>query len=95
MITTSIIYLCILFGDALATPNNMASALAAPASPSNCMEHQNKILEELKKSNNDDVIYLDFAKAFDKLDHGILLNRNKKIGINGKVGLWIHNFLSN
>ena len=37
-----------------------------------------KILEELEKSNNVDVIYLDFAKAFDKVDHGILLNKLKK-----------------
>ena len=59
------------------------------------LEHHNKILEELKKSNNVDVIYLDFAKAFDKFEHGILLNKLKKIGINLKVGVWIHNFLSN
>ena len=39
-------------------------------------------------------IYLDFAKAFDKVDHGILLNKLKKIGINCKIGVWIHNFLS-
>ena len=57
--------------------------------------HHKKILEELEKSNNVDVIYLDFAKAFNKVDHGILLNKLKKIGINGKVGVWIHNFLSN
>ena len=42
------------------------------------MEHHNKILEELEKSNNVDVIYFDFAKAFDKIDHGILLNKLKK-----------------
>ena len=29
------------------------------------------------------------------VDHGILLNKLKKIGINGKIGVWIHNFLSN
>ena len=58
-------------------------------------EHHNKILEELEKSNNVDVIYLDFAKAFDKIDHGILLNKLKTIGINGEVDVWIHNFLSN
>ena len=44
---------------------------------------------------NVDVIYLDFAKAFDNVDHGILLNKLKKIGIKGKIGVWIHNFLSN
>ena len=42
-------------------------------------EHHNKIFEELEKSNNVDVIYLDFAKAFDKVDHGILLNKLKKM----------------
>ena len=50
---------------------------------------------ELEKSNNVDVIYLDFTKVFDKVDHGILLNKLKKIGIKGKIGVWIHNFLSN
>ena len=59
------------------------------------LEHRNKILEELEKSNNVDVIYLDFSKEFDKVDHGILLNKLEKIGINGKIGVWIHNLLSN
>ena len=45
---------------------------------SQLLEHHNKILEELEKSNNVDVIYLDFAKAFDKVDLGILLNKLKK-----------------
>ena len=49
----------------------------------------------MEKSNNVDVIYLDFTKAFDKVDHGILLNKLKKNGINGKIGVWIHNFLWN
>ena len=62
---------------------------------SELLEHHNKILEELEKSINVDVIYLDFAKAFDKVNHGILLNKLKKIGINCKIGVWIHNFLSN
>ena len=63
---------------------------------SQLLEHHNKILEELEKSNNVDVIFLDFAKAFDKVDNGILLNKlKKKIRINGKICVWIHNFLSN
>ena len=35
------------------------------------------------------------AKAFDEVDHGILLNKLKKIRFNGKVGVWISNFISN
>ena len=62
---------------------------------SQLLEHHNKIIEELEKSNNVDVIYIDFSKAFDNFDHCILQNRLKKIGINGKIGVWIHNFLSN
>ena len=31
----------------------------------------------MEKSDSVDVIYLDFAKAFDKVEHGILLNKLK------------------
>ena len=47
-----------------------------------------------KRQTNVDVIYLDFAKAFDKDDHGILLNKFNKIGISGKVGEWLPNVLA-
>ena len=33
-----------------------------------------------------DMVYLDFAKAFDKVDHGILLHKVKDFGITGKLG---------
>ena len=39
-----------------------------------------KILEELEKSNNVDVIYIDFAKAIDKFDNGILFKPTQKNG---------------
>ena len=55
---------------------------------SQLLEHHNKILEELEKSNNVYVISLDFVRAFDKVDHCILLNKLKKWN-NGKIGVWI------
>ena len=63
---------------------------------SQLLEHYEKILEELETSNNVDNIYLylDFAKAFDKIDHVLLVNKLKNIVINCKVGPWIDNFLS-
>ena len=39
------------------------------------------------------MIYLDFSKAFDKVDHGILEHKLCQIGVCGKLGVWIHNFL--
>ncbi|CAI2738740.1 unnamed protein product [Dicrocoelium dendriticum] len=40
-----------------------------------------------------DVIYLDFSKAFDRLDHRILLQRLQSYGIGDPVLGWIGNFL--
>ena len=36
-----------------------------------------------------DMIYLDYAKAFDKIDHGVLLNKLKNFGICGKLRQYI------
>lgn len=41
-----------------------------------------------------DMIYLDFSKAFDKVDHGVLMHKLKKMGITGNVGKWLFSFLS-
>ena len=42
-----------------------------------------------------DMIYLDFSKAFDKVDHGILLHKLRDLGITGKLGIWFFQFLTN
>ena len=41
-----------------------------------------------------DMVYLDFLKAFDKVDHGILLHKLKALGITGKLGVWFYSFLT-
>ena len=41
-----------------------------------------------------DMIYLDYARAFDKVDHGVLLNKLKNFGICGKLGEWLHSFFN-
>ena len=61
---------------------------------SQLLEHQDEILKELEEGNNVDAVYLDFSKAFDKCDHGILLHKIKKLGIKGKLGKWLQNFLN-
>ena len=42
-----------------------------------------------------DMVYRDFAKAFDKVDHGILLHKVKDLGITDKLGQWCYHFLTN
>jgi len=41
------------------------------------------------------VLFLDIKKAFDRVDHVILLQRLHNAGIRGKAWLWIRSFLSN
>ena len=57
--------------------------------------HIDNILEKVGNEFNIDVVYLDFAKAFDKVDHKILLQKLQNIGIQGKIYRWIKSFLSN
>ena len=61
---------------------------------SQLLEHQEEILRILETGENIDVIYLDFLKAFDKVDIGILLRKAKGLGITGKLGRWINSFLT-
>ena len=41
-----------------------------------------------------DMIYLDFSKAFDKVNHGVLANKLKDLSITGKLGIWFFQFLT-
>ena len=62
---------------------------------SQLLNHFDKITTELEKGNGVDVIYLDFAKAFDKLDHNVTLHKLAALGIKGRIGCWISTFLTN
>ena len=57
--------------------------------------HYNDIFEATMEGTRIDTVFLDFAKAFDKVDHGILLRKVKEHGIGGKIGKWIREFLTN
>ena len=46
--------------------------------------HYEDIYEALVEGKRLDTVFLDFAKAFDKVDHAILLEKVKKHGIGGK-----------
>jgi hypothetical protein len=55
--------------------------------------HYDTVLKMIESGSNCELVYLDFSKAFDKVDHSILLSKLAKMGITGKVGKWIGNFL--
>ena len=53
------------------------------------------IYESLLESLRFDTVFLDFACAFDKVDHDILIQKVVKHKIKGKLAKWIKEFLSN
>ena len=62
---------------------------------SQLIAHYDHITRLLESGHNVDVIYIDFAKAFDKVDYLVTMKKLKGMGISGKLGRWIHAFLTN
>ena len=62
---------------------------------SQLLEHHHRVIATMENQGNADVVYLDFAKAFDKVDYGVLLHKLKSMGICGLMLKWLHSFLTN
>ena len=50
-------------------------------------------MESLEEKSNIDVVYLAFSKAFDRVDHSVLLSKVRALGIKGNLGSWLGTFL--
>ncbi|XP_028170917.1 inositol 1,4,5-trisphosphate receptor-like [Ostrinia furnacalis] len=56
---------------------------------SNLSVFTNYVLEHMEGGGQVDVIYTDFEKAFDRVDHVILLHKLESLGIHGDLLRWI------
>ena len=61
---------------------------------SQLLNHVEEAISYWEDGKATDTMYLDFAKAFDKVDHDILCHKLRALGITGKVGVWIKEFLT-
>ena len=59
------------------------------------LEYCDSILTLLEQGHEVDVVYIDLANAFDKVDHDILISKLYKLGFRGKILRWIREFLKN
>lgn len=78
-----------------AFPNSQHGFRPGRSTVSQLVEQYDNILNALVNKHNMDIIMLDYAKAFDTINHSILLQKLKNLGISGLVGKWIGNFLLN
>ena len=60
----------------------------------NLIEFFDKITQWTDEGNCVDVLYLDFRKAFDKVDHERLMVKLAAAGVHGKLWHWIKDWLS-
>ena len=60
---------------------------------SQLLQHYYDVLRGLESGCDVDVIYLDFSKAFDKVDLGLLLCKLRSIGVVDSLITWIKSFL--
>ena len=55
---------------------------------------QSKIVDAFERKENPCCIFLDFAKAFDTVNHSILVNKLNHYGIRGKALEWLYSYLN-
>jgi retron-type reverse transcriptase len=74
---------------------NCQSGVRVNHSTSTALRHfQDYILKNMDNGIATGVIFLDLKKAFDTVNHNILLNKLKNYGINGRMLKWFKSYLS-
>ena len=59
------------------------------------LECHNEYSDAIENDKNVDIIFYDIAKAFDSINHNILLTKLYNVGISGSLLGWIESFLTN
>ena len=58
------------------------------------LHHMDSVLEILERNENVDILYLDLAKAFDRVNHQLLFHKLENMKVTGKMLAWIKQFLT-
>ena len=57
------------------------------------LEFMEELTENMEACKQTDTVIMDFAKAFDKVNHSLLLHKLHNYGVRGQVNRWIADFL--
>ena len=74
-------------------PDGQHGSRARRSTLTQLLSHWDNIMEGLEQGAGVDCVYLDFAKAFDKVETGVLLHKLKHGKVKGKLGCWLAAFL--
>ena len=67
---------------------------ASRSCESQLLELTDELSKNIDEGHQTDLIILDFAKAFDRVNHSLLCKKIESYGIVGETNRWIKNFLS-
>jgi hypothetical protein len=76
-------------------PDNQHGFLKRRSTITNLTCFSNYILHNMEEGGQIDVIYTDFEKAFDRVDHDIIIHKLYGMGIHGDLLRWIKSYLFN
>ena len=74
-------------------PNGQHGSRATRSTLTQLLAQWDVILAGLEEGDGVDSVYLDFSKAFDKVETGVLLHKLKDSKVLGKIGVWLARFL--
>ena len=74
-------------------PDGQHGSRAMRSTLTQLLTHWDTILEGLENGEGFDAVYLDFSKAFDKVETGVLLHKLCDSKVLGKIGCWLAAFL--
>lgn len=60
----------------------------------NLLAYTDKLQQCLEEGGQVDVIYTDFSKAFDKVNHQLLINKLDSLGVGGSAMKWFQSYLT-
>ena len=61
----------------------------------NLLEFLENVTTKIDEGHSMDILFLDFAKAFDKVPHVRLMSKVRSHGIGGEIANWIEEWLAN